>query len=101
MLLAFMFTPSLTYKLGFLYKWSDSSWLVESFSQFKLAIHDVNANSTLGPNDNLTFVVFDSQGDSSNALAGNGTAAVFPAAYVLMPDVPPTQVRSIYLLTQP
>ena len=56
-------------KLGFLYIQSSSSWVVESFSQFKLGVQDVNAAGLLG-GLNLSFTAYDTRGDSLEALAG-------------------------------
>jgi len=59
-----------TFKLGYLYIQSGSSWVVESFSQFKLAVAEANRAQLLGVNNNLSYVVYNSQGTSTNALAG-------------------------------
>ena len=59
-----------TFKLGYLYIQSGSSWVVESFSQFKLAVAQVNAANILGAGHNLSYTVFDSWGQSTQALAG-------------------------------
>jgi ABC-type branched-subunit amino acid transport system substrate-binding protein len=59
-----------SFKLGYLYIQSSSSWVVESFSQFKLSVQHVNAQAALGTGNNFSFAVFNTQGDSSNALAG-------------------------------
>ena len=72
--LALLLHPPLTsaeeFKLGYLYIQSESSWVVESFSQFKLAVAHVNAASALGGGHNLSYAVFNSQGQSTQALAG-------------------------------
>eukprot|EP00928_Gymnodinium_smaydae_P013401 TRINITY_DN14889_c0_g2_i3.p1 TRINITY_DN14889_c0_g2~~TRINITY_DN14889_c0_g2_i3.p1 ORF type:complete len:1298 (-),score=116.22 TRINITY_DN14889_c0_g2_i3:548-4441(-) len=57
-------------KLGYLYIQSGSSWVVESFSHFKLAIQDVNADSSVLPNHTLNFVVKNSKGNQLVALQG-------------------------------
>ena len=59
-----------TFKLGYLYIQSGSSWVVESFSQFKLAVAEVNRAQSLGGGNNLSYVVYNSQGSSTTALAG-------------------------------
>jgi len=57
-------------KLGYLYIQSESSWVVESFSQFKLAVRDVNAATVLPAGVQLNYSVYDTQGSSLQALAG-------------------------------
>ena len=58
------------YQLGYLYIHSGSSWVVESFSQFKLAVRDVNDAAVLGSGSSLNYSVFDTQGSSTRALDG-------------------------------
>ena len=75
-------------KLGFLHifggpgasnSWSNS-WVQESFSQFKLGIQDVNANTTILPGVNLTFQAYDDQGEE--AVAAMGAVALADAGVV-------------------
>ena len=53
--------------LGFLYPQSSASWVVESFTQFKLGVRQVNA---AGLGVNLSYKVFNSQGESLTAMQG-------------------------------
>mmetsp|Transcript_71247 Transcript_71247/g.189448 ORF Transcript_71247/g.189448 Transcript_71247/m.189448 type:complete len:1232 (-) Transcript_71247:256-3951(-) len=57
-------------KLGFLFAQSSESWLQESWSQFKLAIGDVNADGALLPNHTLTYTAVDTRDDAQIALSG-------------------------------
>jgi hypothetical protein len=56
--------------LGYLYTQNDAAWLVESFAQFKLAVHDVNAAGLLGSLGNLTYRRYNARGSPTDALAG-------------------------------
>ena len=57
-----------SFNLGYLYIHSASSWVAESFSQFKLAIYTVNDN----PDFPFTFTydAYDTRGSQNAALAG-------------------------------
>ena len=58
-------------KIGFLYPQKDSSWVVESFSQFRLAVKRINENQRKRPFfPTLQFIAYDSRGDSLTALKG-------------------------------
>ena len=59
-----------TLKLGFLYQHSPASWLVESRSQFKLALREINAAGVLPVGTNLSYAEHDSQGLPLPAVQG-------------------------------
>eukprot|EP00419_Tripos_fusus_P037267 CAMPEP_0172786018 /NCGR_PEP_ID=MMETSP1074-20121228/205735_1 /TAXON_ID=2916 /ORGANISM="Ceratium fusus, Strain PA161109" /LENGTH=945 /DNA_ID=CAMNT_0013623031 /DNA_START=115 /DNA_END=2952 /DNA_ORIENTATION=+ len=59
-------------KLGFLYEQSSLNWLLESWSQFKLAIQDVNEDPTLLPGHVLNYSLADTEGLELSALRGAG-----------------------------
>ena len=63
-------TVNQTLSLGYLYIHSDSSWVVESFSQFVLAIRHINADPSILPRHKLTFSAYDTRGSQDYALAG-------------------------------
>jgi len=73
--------------LGYLYIQSGSSWVVESFNQFKLAVKDVNDDPTILKYTNLTYLVENSQGSETEALQGainhinNGVVGVVGTGY--------------------
>jgi hypothetical protein len=49
------------FKIGFLYAQKDSSWLIESFSQFRLAVKRINDQPPPSASfPELTFVAYDS-----------------------------------------
>jgi len=48
------------FKIGFLYAQKDSSWLIESFSQFRLAVKRINDQPPSASFPELTFVAYDS-----------------------------------------
>lgn len=56
--------------LGYLYIQSSSSWVVESFNQFKLAVKDVNDDPTILNGTSLTYLVENSKGSETEALQG-------------------------------
>ena len=58
--------PAREIKLAFVYGQLGSSWLIESHSQFKLAVKQINAEGLV----NLSYVSHDSQGRPANALLG-------------------------------
>ena len=62
--------PSNTLRLGYLYVQSPSSWVVESFSQFRLAVQRVNDDPLLLPGKTLVWSKHDTQGNSAAALEG-------------------------------
>jgi ABC-type branched-subunit amino acid transport system substrate-binding protein len=57
-------------KLGFLHIQSSSSWVVESYQQFKLGLQHINADSTLLPNDILKAVPYNGEGQSLVSMKG-------------------------------
>ena len=60
-----------SFKIGLLYPQKDSSWVVESFSQFRLAVKRINENQRRSPFfPTLQFIAYDSRGDSLTALKG-------------------------------
>jgi hypothetical protein len=59
------------FTIGFLYPQKDSSWVVESFSQFRLAVKRINENQRKRPSfPTLQFIAYDSRGDSLTAVKG-------------------------------
>jgi hypothetical protein len=48
------------FKLGYLYMQKDSSWLDESFSQFRLAVKRINDRPPSASFPKLSFVAYDS-----------------------------------------
>jgi ABC-type branched-subunit amino acid transport system substrate-binding protein len=59
-----------SFKIGFLYPQKDSSWVVESFSQFRLAVKRINEAPPRSSFPILEFVAYDSRGNSLTALKG-------------------------------
>jgi ABC-type branched-subunit amino acid transport system substrate-binding protein len=53
---------SATLKIGYLYPFSSSTWTLESFTMFRLAIEHVNANASVLANDTLSFAAVSSGG---------------------------------------
>ncbi len=66
--------PATAFKIGLIYpQKSSSSWAVESFTQFRLAVKRINENKhhqASGSFPILEFVAYDSQGGSLTALKG-------------------------------
>ena len=70
-----LFAPPATgFKIGVLYpQKSSSSWAVESFTQFRLAVKQINENQHHQASSSfpiLEFVAYDSRGESLTALKG-------------------------------
>jgi hypothetical protein len=53
-------STSSEFKIGYLYAQKDSSWLVESFSQFRLAVKRINDHPPSASFPKLTYVAYDS-----------------------------------------
>lgn len=61
-------TQRTTFKLGYLYSYTASSWAIESLSQCKLAVLHVNADPSMSIN--LTLTGYDTESLSALALRG-------------------------------
>ena len=59
------------FKIGYLYGQKDSSWVTESFSQFRLAVKRINAQPPSASFPKLTFVAYDSGRTDSDRSAGS------------------------------
>ncbi|KAL1529246.1 hypothetical protein AB1Y20_000201 [Prymnesium parvum] len=55
-------------RLGYIYDQSSASWVVESFSQFKLGVKAVNDAGVLGGGYRLNYSVCNSEGEALVAL---------------------------------
>jgi hypothetical protein len=69
------YTAAATFKLGYLYPQLNRGWCIESYSQFRLAIQQVNSQQDLLTNHTLAMVPFDTGGDARRAL--NGSVMLF------------------------
>ena len=75
-------------RLGYLHaQQSSDTWTVDSFTQFKLAVHHVNANKTVLPGVNLSFEEFDTNRSQLAAATGASMFARAGMAGLVVTDV--------------